>query len=201
MGETLKRDRVELAARAKGVIRAADVAGLGVSDTYLGYLARTGRLERIGRGLYALPDRNHSAHASLVEVAAYAPGSVMCLLSALRYHGVGTQSPHAVWIALPRKGWVPRITSVPLEVIRMSKASLSAGVETHLIEGVPVRIFSLAKTICDCFKHRRSVGIDVAVEALKDAVGTRKVQPADLHPFAVIDRVWTVMSPYLEAIQ
>jgi len=201
MSEALKRERVERAARGKGVIRAADVARLGVSDTYLGHLARQGRLQRVGRGLYALPDRNYSAHASLVEVAAYAPGSVICLLSALRYHGVGTQSPHAVWIALPRKAWVPHITSVPLEVVRMSEASLNAGVETHLIEGVPVRIFSLVKTICDCFKHRRSVGIDVAVEALKDAVGTRKVQPADLHPFAVIDRVWTIMNPYLEAIQ
>lgn len=192
---------MERVARAKGVIRAAEAEGIGTSSAYLAYLARTGHLERIGRGLYALPGRNYSGHASLVDVAAYARNCVICLLSALRYHGVGTQSPHAVWIALPRKAWVPRITSVPIEVVRMSDVSLQAGVETHVIEGVPVRVFSLAKTLCDCFKYRRSVGTDVAVEALKDAIGTRKVLPADLYPFALIDRVWNVMAPYIEAIQ
>jgi predicted transcriptional regulator of viral defense system len=196
-----KREKVEQAAHARGVIRSADAREMGVSDAYLAYLAKRGHLVRIGRGLYALPNRDTSANASLVEVAAYAPKCVVCLLSALRYHDVGTQSAHAVWIALSSSGWAPQITSVPLQIVRMSEQSLHAGVETHMIEGIPVRVFSLAKTLADCFKHRSAIGIDVAVEALKDALATGKVRPAELHPFARVNRVWRVMEPYLEALQ
>lgn len=189
------------AADTKGVFRASDVASLGVSAQYLNYLARRGDLRRVGRGLFTRPDHSPTEHHSLVAVAAHTPGSVVCLLSALQFHAIGTQMPHAVWLAIRNKARVPHVPTMPVQVVRMSPASLAGGVETHYLEGVPVRIFSAAKTIADCFKFRSTVGLDVALEALKEGLAARKVSPAEIYPFAVIDRVWEVMQPYLEAVQ
>lgn len=196
-----KRDIVMRAAAARSVIRAADVVPLGVSPQYLNYLARRGALRRVGRGLYVRPDHSCTEYHSLAEVAAYAPRAVVCLLSALQFHCIGTQMPHAVWIAVPNRARSPKAPTTPVQTVRMGPVSLSAGVETHLLEGVPVRVFSSAKTVADCFKFRSLVGPDVAIEALREGLARRRFAPADLYEFALINRVWEVMRPYVEALQ
>lgn len=196
-----KREQVVAAAVQKGVLRTADFAALGVSVPYVNDLADRGVLKRLGRGLFSLPDYPYTENHGLVEVAVYAPQSVICLASALQFHGIGTQLPYAIWIALPNYSRPPKVPTVAVEVVRMSEASLNAGVEEHLLEGVPVRIFNAAKTVADCFKFRSLVGTEVALEALKDALRQRLVTRDELYEFAVIDRVWNVMRPYLEAIR
>ena len=201
MKTAIKREIAMRTASSKGVIRAADVEAFGVSPNYLYDLARQGDLLWVGRGLFALPGYRVTEHHGLVEVAAHVPRAAFCLLSALQFHQIGTQMPQAIWFAIPHGGHVPRVSTTPIMVVRMNPASLNAGVETHVLEGVSVRIFSAAKTVADCFKFRSTVGLDVAIEALKDGLGKRKVTPGDLYRFAVIDRVWDVIRPYLEALQ
>ena len=196
-----KRERVVEAASRRGVLRTEDLSDLGVSTSYISDLAERGVLKKLGRGLFSLPDYPVTENHSLVEVAAYAPKSVVCLASALQFHGIGTQLPHAVWIALPNYSRPPKVPTVAVEVVRMGEASLNAGVEEHRIEGVPVRIFSAAKTVADCFKFRSVVGTEVALEALKDVLHRRMVTRDQLYDYAVVDRVWNVMRPYLEVIR
>ena len=191
---------MELAAK-QGVFRAADVRPLGISAGYLYDLSQAGHLVHLGRGMFALPDYPFTEHHNLVEAARYAPGAVVCLLSALRFHGLGTQSPHAVWLAIGNKARVPRVPTVDVQPVRMSPATLTEGVETHILEGIQMHIFSAAKTVADCFKFRSTVGLDVAIEALKDGLDRHVFQPSDLYVPAVTNRVWTVARPYLEAFQ
>lgn len=198
--QTKRTSVLELAAK-QGVLRAVDVAPLDVSASYLHDLVRNGDLQHVGRGLFALPSYPFTEHHSLVEAARYAPRSIVCLLSALRFHSIGTQSPHAIWLAIPNKARVPKLPTAEVQPVRMSPAALTAGVETHMLEGVPVRIFSSAKTVADCFKFRSTVGLDVAIEALKDGLDRRLFAPSDLYQHAVTDRVWSVMRPYIEAFQ
>ena len=195
-----KRDAVLGLARNRGVIRPRDLRSIGVAPSYLHDLTHDGALRQVGRGLFVLPHHCFTEHHSLAEVAAHAPRAIVCLLSALQFHGIGTQMPHAIWIAIPSKAHVPTVDTVPLEVVRMASASLRAGAEVHCLEGVPVHIFSAAKTIADCFKFRLTVGLDVALEALRDGLARDRVTPADLYEYAVINRVWGVMRPYIEAL-
>lgn len=201
MAKASKRQLVLELLKSKSVIRAPDVADLGVTAGYLSHLARNGYLVRIDRGGYTTPDRYEQGFTGVVRVAAYAPGAVICLLSALRFHGVGTRSPDTVWIALPPNAWVPRIGEVGLTVVRMAPGPMEAGVETHVVDGITVRVFGVAKTIADCFRFRRLVGIDTAVEALRQALLAGLVKQADLYEPARVDRIWTVLEPYLEALQ
>jgi predicted transcriptional regulator of viral defense system len=200
MKTAAKKTTVIRAASHKGVISAADTTPFGVSPNYLYDLVRQGDLQKVGRGLFSLPGYSVTEHHGLVEVAAHAPSAVICLLSALQYHRIGTQMPHAIWLAISHKGHKPTVSTAPIEVARMSPASLNAQVETHIIEGVPVRIFSAAKTVADCFKFRSTVGLDVALEALKDVLARRKATPTELYNCAVTDRVWNVMRPYMEVL-
>jgi predicted transcriptional regulator of viral defense system len=133
-------------------------------------------------------------------VASVAPTAVVCLLSALQFHGVGTQAPPEVWIALERGRWHPRPDYPPLHVVHFSEPSFSAGVERHTVEGQEVQIYSIAKTVADCFKHRNKIGLDVALEALTDAWRQRRLSLAELNEFASINRVQGVMQPYVEAV-
>lgn len=144
-------------------------------------------------------DGDVTEHHTLAEVSLAAPRAVVCLLSALRFHGLGTQLPPDVWLAIPQKGWRPATRGLPVRIVYMSEASLEAGVETHDIEGVPVRITSAAKTVADCFKFRNKVGLDVALEALRDYRSSRR-DLEELRRFAKVCRVDRVMRPYLEAI-
>jgi predicted transcriptional regulator of viral defense system len=187
-------------ARKRGLLHTRDIVALGVPTVVLTRLTRAGKLERAGRGVYALTGRPISEHRSLAEVALRAPRGVICLLSALRVHGIGTQAPFEIWLALPAGVLAPRLDSPALRVIRMSEASLSQGVERIRVEGVRVPVFNAAKTIADCFKFRNKIGLDVALEALREGWRERKVTMDALWRYATLNRVSNVMRPYLDAL-
>jgi predicted transcriptional regulator of viral defense system len=191
--------RVVRLARQAGVLRTRDLEAHGVNRVALGRLVAAGVLERVGRGLYTAPTSKITAHHTLVEVSVRIPACIVCLLSALRFHQLTTQSPHEVWIALGVKARKPRTDWPPLRVVRFSGAALAYGVEAHTIEGVEVRVTSPAKTVADCFKYRNKIGIDVAVEALTE-YRRKRGSVDELMQAAAVDRVTVVIRPYLEAI-
>jgi predicted transcriptional regulator of viral defense system len=194
------REQVLSLARSQGVIAARQIEALGIHTELLTRLVREGALERVSRGQYRLADRSVSEHHGLVLATAAVPNGVICLLSALAFHGIGTQMPNAVWIALGRRVWRPKLNYPPLRVARFSGAALTSGVEHHDIDGQVVAIYNLAKTLADCFKYRNKLGLDVALEALNDAWRTRQVSMADIEQYARVCRVAQVMQPYLEAL-
>ena len=163
-------------------------------------LAARGDLVRLSRGLYAFPDFEATEHHTLATVAARIPGAVICLLSALRFHALGTQHPRDVWVAIDRRRAVPKPADLSLRVMRISAGLLTFGIDTHRVEGVPLRVTSPARTVADCFKFRNRVGTDVAVEALRDYVRTRKGTPDDLRQCAERLRVLNVIRPYWEGL-
>jgi predicted transcriptional regulator of viral defense system len=205
--ETTQQSILDLA-RTRGLLRPLDLAAHGLPRVSLTRLVRQGRLARVGRGLYALPDREVSEHAALAEVARMYPRAVVCLLSALRFHDITTQAPFEVWLAIPNKARPPRLDSLhlsgPLRIVRFSEAGLTEGVEEHLIGGVPVRITGVARTVADCFKYRNKIGLDVALEALKDVLGRdgqgRRAGIDEIWRYAQLGRVANVMRPYLESL-
>lgn len=156
-------------------------------------------MEQAGRGLYRLPSAVVTENHALVAVAKRIPHGVICLLSALQFHELGTQAPFEVWMAIDGKAWQPQVDYPPVRFFRFSGASLTAGVEEHLVEGVPIRVYGPAKTVADCFKFRNKIGLDVAIEALR-AFRATKGSLDELWHFAKIDRVANVMRPYLEAL-
>ncbi len=190
---------LELAHR-QHLLRAADVCELGCSPQLLIRMHQSGRLKRVARGLYSLPDTDMTEHQTLLEVCQRVPKAVICLLSALQFHELGTQLPHEVWIALPEGTQKPAVDYPPLRIARMRGAAYSEGIEISTAHGTPIRVYSVAKTVADCFKFRNKIGLDVALEALKDAWGTRKLNMTDLAHFAKVNRVEQVMRPYLESI-
>ena len=154
----------------------------------------------MSHGRYRLPNAAITEHHGLVLAASAAPKSVICLLSALRFHDVTTQNPSEVWLAIERRSRAPRLDFPPLRIFRFSGQAFTRGVENIIVEGRRVRVYSLAKTIADLFKYRHKVGLEVAVEALRDSIRSRRVKPGDIDPFARICRVREVMRPYLEAL-
>ena len=189
-------------ARACGIARARDFKAAGIPLVYLTRLVDAGALIRLGRGLYQMPDRvgEHAAH-DLAEAARLVPRGVVSLISALRHHGLTTQLPHAVWMTIPYGHRTPSAKSLRLEIVRATGEALTAAVERVTIEGVPVPIYGVAKTVADCFKHRRHVGEDVAIEALRDALRQRKTTAGELMRLAAIDRVASRMEPFIKALQ
>ena len=188
-------------ARRAGVLRPRDLDRHRIPRMALARMQTRGELERIGHGLYSLPGTAGSTvHQSLIEVAKRTPRAVACLLTALRFHDLTTQAPFEIWIALPRGAWRPRFDYPPLRVMRFSGNALTEGVEKHLINGVEVRVYSVAKTAADCFKYRNKIGLDVALEALREAWRERRTTSEELHRFARICRVENVIRPYLEAL-
>lgn len=188
-----------------GPVRSRDVAAAGIPRAYLTRLVDRGLLVRSSRGVYRLADAELTELHALSEVAVRAPGAVICLLSALAFHGLTTQLPHAVWVMLGHKARPPKLEWPRLEVVRASGRALSHGVEAHSIEGVDVRVTSAAKTVADCFRYRGRVGLDVALEALRDYLKPPRRRRAERTVDALIsaaraDRVETVMRPYLEAL-
>jgi len=192
-------DRALSIARERGIARTRDFDAAGVPRTYLRRLQDQGLLVRTGRGLYQLADAEMSESHSLAEAARAVPHGTICLLSALRYHELTTQLPHQVWMLIGHKKWAPQNPAVSLRVIRATGDALTAGVERHTIEQVEVPITNPAKTVADCFKHRSQVGLDVAIEALRDCIRNHTATVDDLWRFAAIDRVQNVMRPYIEA--
>jgi predicted transcriptional regulator of viral defense system len=187
-------------ARAKGVARARDFAAAGIAPVYLTRLTEQGHLVRLGRGLYQLAGAELAAAHSLAETARAVPHSVICLLSALQFHELTTQAPHQVWIMIGLHKWAPTMPSLSLRITRATGEALTAGIQHHMIEGVQVPIYEPAKTVADCFKYRSKVGLDVAIEALRDSRRCKLCTVDQLWHFAGICRVQNVMRPYLEAI-
>lgn len=187
-------------ARKSGVLRARDLDAYKIPREYLTRLVQQGQLVRQARGLYVSTSSPKSAHHNLVQVAVRVPDGVVCLLSALAFHGITTQQPPATWLALPRGARRPKLDYPPLRICHYSEPAFSAGVETHRIEGHSVKIYSVAKTITDCFKYRNKIGLDIALEALQIAWRKKKVTMADIEKYAAICRVSRVMRPYLEAL-
>jgi predicted transcriptional regulator of viral defense system len=195
------RDKALTLARRKSVARARDFAAAGVPRMTLSRLVDEGVFKRVGRGLYQLADSDISVAHSLAEASEAAPKGVIGLLSALQFHQLTTQMPHEVWMLMPSKAWAPTAPPVRLRIIRSSEAMLRPGVEHKEIDGVSVPITSPAKTIVDCFKYRNRVGLDVAIEALRDGLRQRKATRPELQRYAKICRVENVMRPHLETLQ
>lgn len=186
--------------RATTLLRSRDLMAQGFNRVQVREAVQAGLLEQAGRGLYRPPGADITRHHSLVEVAKRIPNGVICLLSALSYHGLTTQSPHEVWLALDHKAWKPRSENVGLRIFRFSGSALSEGVESHTVEGVPLRVYSPAKTVADCFKFRYKIGIDVALEALRETWRARRATMTDIEHHARVDRVSKIMRPYLESL-
>lgn len=187
-------------ARSQGLIRPCDLVPMGIPRISLSRAVRRGQLERVGRGLYGLPGREVSAHGSLAEVARRVPKGVVCLLSALRFHGLTTQAPFEVWLAIENKSLAPKLDYPPLRIVRFSGASLTEGIEEHVVDGVTIRVTGVAKTVADCFKYRNKIGLDVAMEALREAWNEKRMTSDDIWRYAKICRVANVMRPYLESL-
>ena len=186
--------------RLLGLIRPRDLEPIGIPRISLTRAVRRGQLERVGRGLYGLPGRQVSAHGVLAEVARRVPKGVVCLLSALRFHGLTTQAPFEVWLAIENKAITPKLDYPPLRIVRFSGAALTEGVEEHVVDDVTVRITCIAKTVADCFKYRNKIGLDVALEALREAWHEKRMTSDDLWRYAKVCRVANVMRPYLDSL-
>lgn len=167
---------------------------------YISRLVKEGHLDRVGYGLYALTGTEFNENQSILEVAAKVPNGVLCLLSALRFHDLTTQNPFEVWLAIERDAWIPKMDTTCLRVFSFSPNVYKAGIETHTIDGVEVEVYSPAKTIADCFYYQRTVGLDVCIEALRDAWRSRKVTMDELFQFAKIRNVKGTILPYLNTL-
>ena len=195
-----QRRQLAASARSKAVLQPRDFARLRIHPQEISRLVGKGQLIRVGRGRYMLPDAEHSENLGLALVAAAVPHSVICLLSALRFHAIGTQAPHDVWIAVAQGAARPRLDYPPVRVTLVSGSAFTFGVECHRVDGVPVRIYSPAKTVADCFKFRNKIGLDVAIEALREALRSKRCTREELWAAGKVCRVTTVIRPYLEAI-
>ena len=190
---------LKLARRRQGVT-ARELAASGIHRQVLSRLVESGELERVVRGVYRLPEHPLTEHHGLALVSAVIPHGVICLLSALQFHGIGTQLPSEVWIAIDRRARRPALKYPPPRIVRYSGAALTEGVESHRLEGQTVRVYNVAKTVADCFKYRNKIGLDVALEALREARRAKKASADALWRYAKINRVANVMRPYLEAV-
>lgn len=197
---TTQAQQILALAHQRRVIRPRDLEAQGLPRVALTRLVRQGTLVRLGRGLYALPEQAVSEHTALAMAARKYPQGIVCLLSALRFHELTTQAPFEVWLAIPNKARAPRLDYPPLRIVRFSGAALTEGVEAHTLEGVPVRITGVARTVADCFKYRNKIGLDVALEALQEAWRARRAGMDTLWHYARLGRVANVMRPYLESL-
>jgi predicted transcriptional regulator of viral defense system len=200
MSALTHRDRALKLARRRQGVTARELAAAGIHRQVLTRLVAEGQLKRVVRGLYRLADRSPTEHHGLVMASAAVPQGTICLLSALQFHGIGTQVPAEVWVAIDRRARRPALKYPPLRVVRYSGAALTEGVESHRLEGRTVRVYGVAKTLADCFKYRNKIGLDVALEALREAWRARRFTMDELDRYAGICRVQRVMRPYLEAL-
>lgn len=187
--------------RRKHVVRPRDLEHARIPRTYLNRLAERGQLQKIERGLYTAESLPVSERISFLEVSRRVPKGVICLLSALNFHEIGAQVPHEVWIAIDVKAWAPRITSPTVRVVRSSGKALHFGIQEKNVSGGKIRVFCPAKTVADCFKFRNKIGMDVALEALRDCYRQKKATMNQRCEAADICRVANVMRPYLESLR
>ncbi|NEQ64924.1 MAG: transcriptional regulator [Symploca sp. SIO2D2] len=188
-------------ARDVGVIRAKDIISQGIHPSALQRLEKQGLLIKSARGLYTHVNANITEQHSLVEAAKRVPKGVICLLSALSFYELTTQAPFEVWMAISSKTRRPNDSFLPLRIVYASEAILYTGVEEHVIEGIPVKVYSVSRTVTNCFKHRNKLGLDVALEALRESWRERRCSMDELWKAAKIDRVQNVMRPYLESLE
>jgi len=184
-----------------GLMRSRDLERFGIDRREIAERVSDGRLRRIARGVYASATFEPTEKHSLAGAGLRVPSSVVCLLSALAFHGLTEQLPSDVWIAISPGARTPAVRELPMRVVRFSGRASTSGVEVHRIEGVRVRVFSVSKTVADLFKFRNKIGIDVAVDALRETLRSRRATIAELHRAATVCRVARVMRPYLEAMQ
>ncbi len=180
--------------------RPRDVQPLGVSFRQLQQLVADGTVEKFGGGVYRLSDVEPTELETIAMVAAAAPNAIVCLLTALRVHEIGTQSPHQVWLAIDRKARKPTRLPAKVRIVRFSGQMLTYGVITQTMQDVRVKITTPARTVVDCFRYRNKIGLDVAMEALRDAVHSRKAMVGEIDRAAEVCRISTVMAPYLAAL-
>ena len=195
-----QRDRATELLQRRGIVRLSEFKQAGITAATVSRMVEAGEVIRLARGLYQLPDAPLDANHSLAEAAKRVPKGVVCLVSALAYHELTDQLPRMVWLAIGTKDWAPKAEGPPLRIVRFTDTLLADAVITVRIESVPVKIFGVAKTIADCFRHRRTVGQTVALEGLQEALRQRKATPAEIAWHAERGGVATVMRPYLEAL-
>lgn len=186
--------------KARGIARLAELRAEGVTAATMSRMERDGEVLRLARGLYQLPDALLDAHHSLAEAAKRVPKGVVCLVSALAFHQLTDQLPRQVWIAIGQKDWAPKADGAPVRLVRFTDRLLTEGVESHTVEGVPVKVFGVAKTIADCFRYRNKIGLSVAIEGLQEALRQRKTTPGEIARQAERGAIATVIRPYLEAL-
>lgn len=195
-----QREKLLAYLKAHSPARARDLQGAGVSATAIARAVAEGEVIRIGRGLYQLPDTEPDTHAALAEIARRAPRAVICLVSALSFHGLTDQIPRKVWIAIGAKDWEPRIDNPPVRVVRFSEPYHSGGIETHDIGGTRVRMYSVQKSLADAFRNRKLLDRSVAIECLRATLESRKATPGEIAQAARQYGAWNQMKPYLEAL-
>ena len=195
-------DEVVALARRQGIVTARTLREQGIAPAYLQRLTARGVLTRVARGIYELTDGTDITEMhTLVEACLRVPSGIVCLLSALRFHHLTTQAPHEVWLAIDPKAHLPQVPYPPLRIVRFGGTARTMGVEHHRVESQGVQVYSVAKTVADCFKYRNKIGLDVAIEALNDAWRGGRATADELWRAATVDRVANVMRPYLEAVQ
>jgi predicted transcriptional regulator of viral defense system len=195
------RDAIKLFRRRGGILRTTQALALGIHPRTLYQMRDASIVEPVSRGVYRLTSLPPLGEPDLATVALRVPRAVVCLVSALSYHRITTQVPREVQIALPRGTKSPLLHYPPIRVFRFSGAALTAGIETHRLDGVAVRIYRPEKTVVDCFRFRNKIGIDVAIEALQLVLKNKRMTAARILPYARICRVEKIMLPYLEALQ
>lgn len=195
-----QKQQVQALLAQHGMLRLSELTSTGITAVTVSRMEREGSIVRLRPGLYQLTDAALDTHHSLAEAAKRVPKGVICLVSALAYHELTDQLPRKIWVAVGKKHWVPKDARPPLRIVRFAESLLADGIETAIIENVSVRIFNIPKTIADCFRHRRSVGLSVAIEGLQQALRQNRATPADIINHAQRGGVWTVIRPYLEAL-
>jgi predicted transcriptional regulator of viral defense system len=204
-----KKARQRVARKGRG-LRAAHAVGApmrshqleqsGVSRNRIKSLVETGTLERVSRGLYRVTEAELTDHYTILAVCARVPQAIICLLTALQIYSIGTQSPQQVWIALDRKARKPQLGDLPVRIVRFSGPALTVGIETMELDGIAIRITSPARTVVDCFRYRNKIGLDVALEALREAIRGRRATVDEINRIADACRARTIIGPYLTAV-
>ena len=195
-----RKEQIMQLADTSGIIRAKDLETIGIPRNYLYKMHKDGLLEKISPGLYSLPNSLGTEYSTIAEIAKRIPHAVICLVSALIYHELTTQLSPDIWISVPKSSRKPKIKYPPINLTYVSDLAYSFGIQKHIINGVLVKIYSPAKTVADCFKFRSKVGLDVAIEALRNVRRSRKATMDELMEAAKVNRVLKIMMPYMEAI-
>ncbi|HEY5665392.1 MAG TPA: type IV toxin-antitoxin system AbiEi family antitoxin domain-containing protein [Gammaproteobacteria bacterium] len=195
-----QRELAQTLLKKQGIMRLLELREAGVTAATMSRMERAGEVIRLSRGVYQLPDADLDPNHSLAEATKRVPKGIVCLVSALAFHGLTDQLPPKVWMAIGPKKWAPQRSGTGIRIVRFTDTLLREGIETHVIEGVSVKVFGVAKTVADCFRHRGKVGLSVAIEGLQEALRQRKATPAEIARQAEKGGVSTVVRPYLEAL-